>query len=96
MGGGQFRIYLQNKPGVTLAIANGGTQAVLEAYTGANSQKFTFIATDSGFVRITPVSASGQCLEVDSSTSTSPGTNVQQSQYTGILSQQWRFIDANL
>ena len=68
---------------------------MLEPYTGANAQKFTFISTGMGFVRLTPVHAPAMCLDV-SGNSSAAGADIHQWTYLGGNNQQWRFIDSDL
>jgi hypothetical protein len=59
-------------------------------YWSGSNQLFKFAATDSGYYRITPNSATGSCLDVKGK-STADRAVVQLYQWNGGNNQQWSF-----
>ncbi|RYD40002.1 MAG: hypothetical protein EOP83_35910, partial [Verrucomicrobiaceae bacterium] len=77
------------------AATTDGAKAVLETYSGASHQKFTFTSTGMGFVRVSPLHAPAMALDVDTGGGAA-GAEIQQWTYSGGNNQQWRFIDSDL
>ena len=90
-GNGQYSI-VGVQSGKALDIYNGSTAdgAKVELWYnwGGPMQNFTFIPTDSGYFRISPVSSPNSCLDV-TGISTTAGANIQQWTYWGGTGQQW-------
>jgi endoglucanase len=67
-----------------------GTKVQLWDWLNGTNQKYTFTATSGGYYRVTPVHATGSCLDV-AGVSTADGALVHLWSYGGGNNQQWAF-----